>query len=157
MQKITPFLWFDDKAEEAASFYTSTFKNAKITSVVHYNEAGPRPAGSVMMVSFEIEGQAFTALNGGPYFSFTPAISFFITCETQAEVDHLWEILSEGGEQEQCGWVKDKYGISWQIVPSILSELMQSENAKKANNVTKAMLQMRKLDIAALKRAYEEG
>jgi predicted 3-demethylubiquinone-9 3-methyltransferase (glyoxalase superfamily) len=157
MQKITPFLWFDDKAEEAANFYTSTFKNSKITSVVRYNEAGPRPAGSVMLVSFEIEGQAFTALNGGPYFSFTPAISFFINCETQAEVDHLWEKLSEGGEQEQCGWVKDKYGISWQVVPTILGELMQSENAEKANNVTKAMIQMHKLDIAALKRAYEEG
>jgi predicted 3-demethylubiquinone-9 3-methyltransferase (glyoxalase superfamily) len=157
MQKITPFLWFDDKAEEAVNFYTATFKNAKITSVVRYNEAGPGPAGSVMLVSFEIEGQAFTALNGGPYFSFTPAISFFINCETQAEVDHLWEKLSEGGEQEQCGWVKDKYGISWQIVPSVLGELMQSENAEKANNVTKAMLQMHKLDIAALKRAYEEG
>jgi predicted 3-demethylubiquinone-9 3-methyltransferase (glyoxalase superfamily) len=154
MQKITPFLWFDDKAEEAVRFYTSIFNNSKITNIARYEDV-PGPEGKVMSASFQLEGQEFIALNGGPVFSFTPAISFFVNCETQEEVDEFWEKLSEGGEKQQCGWLKDKYGVSWQIVPTILGKLMQDKDAEKANRVTQAMLKMKKLDIEGLKRAYE--
>lgn len=157
MQKIRPFLWFDDKAEEAANFYTAIFKNSKIASVMRYGEAGPGPKGSVMLVTFELEGQEFIALNGGPNFSFTPAVSLFVTCETQEEVDAFWDKLSEGGEPNQCGWLKDKYGLSWQIVPSGLVEMLQDKDAAKANRVMQAMLKMVKLDIATLQRALEHS
>jgi predicted 3-demethylubiquinone-9 3-methyltransferase (glyoxalase superfamily) len=157
MQKITPFLWFDDKAEEAMNFYTSIFKNSKIVSVTRNGEDGPGPKGTVMMATFELEGQEFFALNGGPVFTFSPAISFFVNCETQQEVDELWEKLSEGGEKGRCGWLKDKYGLSWQIIPSVLGELMQDKEAEKSEKVRQAMLQMDKIDIKALKQAYEQG
>jgi len=159
MQKITPFLWFANQAEEAATFYTSIFKNSKIVSVTRYDEAGAeasgRPKGTVMTVAFELEGQTFTALNGGPVFKFTEAISFVVNCTTQKEVDELWEKLSEGGEKERCGWLKDKYGVSWQIVPVILVELLQDKDAEKTQRVMEAMLQMDKLDMEGLKHAYE--
>jgi len=154
MQKITPFLWFDTKAEDAANFYTSIFKNSKILNIARYGEAGPAPAGSVMTVSFELEGQKFIALNGGPHYSFTPAISFFVDCETQAEVDELWEKLTAGGGEVQCGWLKDQFGLSWQIIPRALMELMQDKDPAKSQRVFKAMLQMTKIDIEGLKRAY---
>jgi predicted 3-demethylubiquinone-9 3-methyltransferase (glyoxalase superfamily) len=154
MHKITPFLWFDSQAEEAVTFYTSIFKNSKIGSVSRYGDAGPGPKGSVMVMEFELEGQKFTALNGGPVYSFSPAISFFVNCDTQEEVDYLWEKLSQGGQVEQCGWLKDKYGITWQIVPTILGQLMSDPDPEKAARVTQAMLKMIKLDIAELKRAY---
>jgi predicted 3-demethylubiquinone-9 3-methyltransferase (glyoxalase superfamily) len=154
MHKITPFLWFDSQAEEAVTFYTSIFKNSKIGSVSRYGDAGPGPKGSVMVMEFELEGQKFTALNGGPVYSFSPAISFFVNCDTQEEVDYLWEKLSQGGQLEQCGWLKDKYGITWQIVPTILGQLMSDPDPEKAARVTQAMLKMIKLDIAELKRAY---
>ena len=160
MQKISPFLWFDNQAEEAVNFYTSIFKNSKILSVTRYGEAGAkaagRPKGSVMTVVFELGGQEFIALNGGPVFTFSPAISFVVNCETQEEVDELWEKLSEGGEKEQCGWLKDKYGVSWQIVPTVLGKMMQDKDPKKSEKVMKAMLQMKKLDIKGLKQAYEQ-
>ena len=156
MQKITPFLWFDDKAEEAANFYTSIFKNSKIGSVSRYGEAGPRPKGTAMTVSFQLEGQEFTALNGGPEFNFTEAISFYVNCETQQEVDELWGKLTKGGEEGPCGWLKDKYGVSWQIIPRVLPEMLQDKDPEKANRVMQAMLQMKKIDIAGLKRAYEQ-
>lgn len=155
MQKITPFLWFDHQAEEAVMFYTSIFKNSKIGSVSRYGDAGPGPKGSVMVMEFELEGQKFTALNGGPVYHFTPAISLYVNCETQEEVDFLWEQLTQGGEAVQCGWLTDRYGISWQIVPSILGQLMSDPDPKKAGRVTQAMLKMIKLDIAELKRAYD--
>jgi predicted 3-demethylubiquinone-9 3-methyltransferase (glyoxalase superfamily) len=155
MQKITPFLWFDDQAEEAAEFYTSVFANSRIVSVSRYGEAGPGDPGTVMVVNFELEGQRFTALNGGPQFKFTEAISFEVDCGTQEEVDELWEKLTEGGEEVQCGWLKDKFGLSWQIVPTILGELMGDEDPEKAKRVTEAMLKMVKLDIAELRQAYE--
>ena len=132
MQKITPFLWFNDQAEEAMNFYTAIFKNSKISSVSRYGEGGPGPQGSVMTATFELNGQEFMALNGGPLFTFTEAISFFVNCETQAEVDELWEKLTEGGEESQCGWLKDKYGLSWQIVPSVLGELLNDPDAEKS-------------------------
>jgi predicted 3-demethylubiquinone-9 3-methyltransferase (glyoxalase superfamily) len=157
MQKITPFLWFDSQAEEAAKFYTSIFKNSKITTVARYGENTPGPAGSVMAVAFELDGQEFVALNGGPVFSFTPAISFYVHCQTQEEVDMFWNKLSEGGETSMCGWLKDKFGVSWQIVPTVLGELMADKDPVKANRVTQAMLKMTKLDIAKLKQAYEMG
>ena len=157
MQKITPFLWFDGKAEEAMNFYTSIFENSKIKSVTRYGEAGPGPKGTVMTGTFQLEGQDFMALNGGPHFTFSPAISFFVNCQTQQEVDELWEKLSEGGEKGRCGWLKDKYGLSWQIVPSALGEMLQDENAEKAKRVMKAMLQMDKIDIKTLRQAYEQG
>jgi predicted 3-demethylubiquinone-9 3-methyltransferase (glyoxalase superfamily) len=157
MQKIFPFLWFDSQAEEAVMFYTSIFKNSKIGSVSRYGDAGPGPKGSVMVMEFELEGQKFTALNGGPVYSFSPAISFFVNCNTQEEVDYLWEKLSQGGQVEQCGWLKDKYGITWQIVPTILGQLMSDPDPEKAARVTQAMLKMIKLDIAELKRAYHGG
>jgi len=155
MQKITPWLWFDDKAEEAAKFYTSIFKNSKIVSISRYGEAGPRPEGMVMTVTFRLDGQEFTALNGGPEFKFTEAISFFVNCETQEEVDELWKKLTEGGEEQQCGWLKDKYGVSWQIIPSALMEMLQDKDPEKSRRVMEAMLQMRKIDIATLRQAYE--
>jgi predicted 3-demethylubiquinone-9 3-methyltransferase (glyoxalase superfamily) len=161
MQKITPHLWFDNNAEEAAKFYTSIFKNSRILDTVHYGESAAevsgRPKGTVMIVTFELKGQTFMALNGGPVFKFSPAISFLVNCETQEEVDDLWEKLSEGGEKEQCGWLKDKFGVSWQIVPNILGEMVQDKDAKKSEKVIKAMLQMKKLDIQGLTKAYAEG
>jgi predicted 3-demethylubiquinone-9 3-methyltransferase (glyoxalase superfamily) len=161
MQKITPYLWFDHQAEEAAKFYTSIFKNSKMGSVARYGEAeaevSGRPKGSVMTVTFELEGQEFVGLNGGPLFKFSPAISFMVDCKTQREVDRLWEKLSEGGEEEQCGWLKDKYGVSWQIVPTVLGKMLQDRDTTRSQRVMRAMLQMKKLDIATLKQAYEQG
>ena len=157
MQKITPFLWFDDKAEEAMNFYVSIFKDSKILDVTRYGEAGPGRQGTVMTGTFQLNGQEFMALNGGPEFKFTEAVSFFVNCETQQEVDELWEKLSEGGEEGQCGWLKDKYGLSWQIVPAILGELMNDKDAGKAKRVMQAMLQMHKIDTIKLKKAYEYG
>lgn len=157
MQKITPFLWFNDQAEEAMNFYVSIFNNSKVGRVTRYGEAGPGPKGSVMSATFQLEGQEFMALNGGPHFSFTPAMSFFVNCETQEEVDELWEKLSAGGKKDRCGWLKDKYGLSWQIIPSALGKLMGDKNASKAQNVMKAMLQMDKIDIARLQQAYDEA
>ena len=155
MQKITPFLWFDNQAEEAMNFYISVFDNSKIVNVTRYGEAGPGPAGAVMTAAFEIAGQEFIALNGGPHFKFTEAVSFSVNCETQEEVDEFWERLSEGGEKGRCGWLKDKYGLSWQINPTALGEMLQDEEAEKAKRVMEAMLQMDKIDIEALKQAYE--
>ncbi|HYS75788.1 MAG TPA: VOC family protein [Burkholderiales bacterium] len=155
MQKITPFLWFDDNAQEAANFYTSIFKNSKIGSVSRYGEAGPGPKGSVMSVTFQLEGQEFIALNGGPHFKFSPAISFLVDCRTQEEVDQLWEKLSAGGEKQRCGWLKDKYGLSWQIIPTALGEMLNDKDAGKSARVMKAMLQMDKIDIKKLKQSYE--
>jgi predicted 3-demethylubiquinone-9 3-methyltransferase (glyoxalase superfamily) len=157
MQKITPFLWFDGKAEEAANFYVSIFKNSKIMSVGRYGEAGPGPKGSAMSVTFQLDGQDFFALNGGPHFTFTPAISFFVNCQTQEEVDDLWEKLSAGGAKNRCGWLTDKYGLSWQIIPSILGELLQSKDAGKSSRTMKAMMQMSKIDIKALQEAAEHA
>ena len=156
MQKITTFLWFDQQAEEAMNFYVSLFKNSKVLSVSRYPEGGPMPAGTLMTATFQLDGQEFMALNGGPEFKFTEAISLFVTCETQAEVDHFWEHLSEGGEKGRCGWLKDRYGLSWQIVPIALGELMGDPNPRKAQNVMQAMLQMDKLDIAALQAAHDQ-
>lgn len=155
MQKITPFLWFDGKGEEAMNFYISIFKNSKIVSVARYGEAGPGPKGIVMSATFQLAGQEFFALNGGPQFTFSPAISFFVNCETQQEVDELWEKLSEGGEKQRCGWLKDKYGLSWQVIPSVLGEMLQDKDAEKSKKVMEAMLQMDKIDIRTLKQAYE--
>ncbi len=157
MQKITPFLWFDGKAEEAMNFYVSVFKNSKVVRVTRYGEGGPGPKGTVMSAIFHLEGQEFFALNGGPQFKFTPAISFFVNCETQQEVDDLWEKLSAGGEKSQCGWLKDKYGLSWQIIPTILGKMLQDKDAEKANRVMQAMLQMTKIDIKGLQQAYDRG
>jgi predicted 3-demethylubiquinone-9 3-methyltransferase (glyoxalase superfamily) len=157
MQKITPFLWFDGKAEEAMDFYISIFKNSKVVSVSRFGEAGPGPKGTVMTATFQLDGQNFVALNGGPQFTFTPAISFFVNCETQQEVDELWEKLSAGGEKGRCGWLKDKYGLSWQIVPTDLGKLLHDKDAAKAKRVTQAMLQMSKIDIQELKQAYDQG
>ena len=157
MQRITPFLWFDGKAEEAMNFYVSVFKNSKIVRVTRYGEGGPGPKGAVMSATFQLDGQDFFALNGGPQFTFTPAISFFVNCETQQEVDELWEKLSAGGKEERCGWLKDKYGLSWQIIPSALGKLMGDKDAEKAKRVMQAMLQMGKIDIAGLQRAYDRG
>ena len=155
MQKITPFLWFDGKAEEAMNFYTSIFRNSKVRDVMHYGDAGPGPKGSVMSATFEIEGQEFIALNGGPAFSFTPAISFFVKCETQEEVDDLWAKLSAGGKTQQCGWLQDKFGLSWQIVPNVLGKLLQDKDRQKATRVMEAMLKMVKLDVRGLQAAYD--
>jgi predicted 3-demethylubiquinone-9 3-methyltransferase (glyoxalase superfamily) len=157
MGKITPFLWFDDQAEEAVTFYTSIFKNSKVGNIIRYGKAGPGQEGKVMMVTFQIEGQEFTALNGGPHYTFSPAISFFVDCETQDEVDELWEKLSEGGQEEQCGWLRDKYGISWQIIPSGLTEMLHSDQSEKSQKAMQAMLQMVKIDIEKIKLAYERG
>jgi predicted 3-demethylubiquinone-9 3-methyltransferase (glyoxalase superfamily) len=155
MQKITPFLWFDDQAEEAMNFYMSVFKSSRVVEVNRYGDAGPGPKGTVMTATFELDGQEVTALNGGPHFKFTEAISFYVNCETQQEVDELWEKLSEGGEEGQCGWLKDRYGLSWQIVPRALIDMLRDEDPGKSQRVTKAMLQMGKIDIAGLRRAYE--
>jgi predicted 3-demethylubiquinone-9 3-methyltransferase (glyoxalase superfamily) len=157
MQKITPFLWFDHQAEEAANYYVSLFKNSKIENISYYVDGTPMPKGTVMSVSFQLDGQEFNALNGGPVFTFSPAISFFVNCDSQEEVDRLWDKLSDGGEQQQCGWLRDKFGVTWQIVPTILGELMGDPDPKKAQNVVNAMLQMGKLDIAKLKQARDEG
>jgi predicted 3-demethylubiquinone-9 3-methyltransferase (glyoxalase superfamily) len=155
--RITPFLWFDGQAEDAARFYTSIFGNSKIVSTWLYGEAGPGPVGSVMSVTFELDGQEFVALNGGPQFQFTPAISLFVQCWTQQEVDHFWDKLSAGGKTSQCGWLTDQFGVTWQVVPSVLGEMLQDKNRQKANAVMKAMMPMIKLDIAALQRAHERG
>jgi predicted 3-demethylubiquinone-9 3-methyltransferase (glyoxalase superfamily) len=157
MQKITPFLWFDGNAEEAMNFYVSIFKNSKVLKVTRYGEAGPGPKGTVMSATFQLEGQNFYALNGGPQCKFTPAISFFVNCETQQEVDELWEKLSADGQKERCGWLKDKYGLSWQIIPSALGEMLGDKDPAKATRVMQAMLQMNKIDIQALKQAYDGG
>src|SRR5215813_1137194 len=156
MQKITPFLWFDNNAEEAMNFYVSIFKNSKVVSVARYGDGGPGPKGSVMTAKFELLGQEFVGLNGGPQFKFTEAVSFVVNCETQKEVDEFWEKLTEGGEESRCGWLKDKYGLSWQIVPSILGELLQDKDPVKARRIMEAMLQMNKIDIKKLKQAYEQ-
>jgi predicted 3-demethylubiquinone-9 3-methyltransferase (glyoxalase superfamily) len=160
MQKITPFLWFDNQAEEAVNFYISIFNKSKILNVARYGEAGAkaagRPKGTAMTVAFQLEGQNFVALNGGPIFKFTEAISFVVNCQTQEEVDYYWEKLSQGGQEIQCGWLKDKYGLSWQIVPTVLWELMADKDPKKSERAMQAMLQMKKLDIKTLKQAYEQ-
>jgi len=155
MQKITPFLWFDNQAEEAANYYVSIFGNSRILKIVRYGESGPGPKGAVMTVSFEISGQQFTALNGGPKFGFSEAISFLVSCETQAEIDALWEKLSAGGKESRCGWLKDRYGLSWQLVPTVLPELLGDKDSARAQRAMQAMLKMGKLDIAALKRAHQ--
>ena len=160
-QKITPCLWFDDQAEEAVEFYTTIFRNSRIVKTTRYGEAGydvhGKPAGTVMAVAFELDGQAFTALNGGPIFKFNEAISFQVNCETQEEVDYFWEKLTEDGDEkaQQCGWLKDKYGVSWQIVPAVLLEMIDDSNSEKSQRAMKAMLQMKKIDIDTLKRAYD--
>ena len=160
MQKITPFLWFDDKADEAAKFYVSLFKNSKITGTTRYDEkaaeAAGRPKGTVMIMEFQLEGQEFVALNGGPHFKFTEAVSFVVNCETQEQVDKFWEKLSEGGEKQRYGWLRDKFGVSWQVVPTILGQLLKDKDAEKSKRVMNAMLQMDKLDIAGLKREHQQ-
>ena len=155
MQKITPFLWFNGQAEEAMHHYVAIFRNSRVVDVTRYGDAGPGPKGSVMSASFEIEGQRFTALNGGPQFRFTEAVSFVVNCETQQEVDELWDKLSEGGQTQQCGWLKDRFGLAWQIIPSALPELMSAPDPERARRVTEAMLQMTKIDIAKLRQAHE--
>jgi predicted 3-demethylubiquinone-9 3-methyltransferase (glyoxalase superfamily) len=155
MQKITPFLWFDTQAEEAAKFYASVFPNSKILKTARYGEAGPGPKGSVMTVEFELAGQRMIALNGGPHFKFTEAISLSVDCKDQKEVDHYWTKLSQRGQESMCGWLKDRYGLSWQVNPAILGELLSGPDAKKAKRVMEAMLKMKKIDIAALKAAAE--
>ena len=153
MQKITTFLWFDHQAEEAASFYTSLFKNSRIVSVSRYGEGAPMPKGTAMSVTFELAGQEYMALNGGPLFKFTEAISLFVKCDTQQEIDHFWEKLSEGGQKSRCGWLKDKYGLSWQIVPVVLGQLMSSKDPEKSKRVMQALMKMDKLDIQGLQQA----
>ena len=153
MQKIVPFLWFDDQAEEAMNFYVSIFKHSKVISVSRYGETGPGPKGTVMSATFELDGQRFMALNGGPLFSFSPAISFFVNCETQEEVDELWEKLSAGGKKERCGWLKDKFGVSWQIIPTALGKLLSDPDPARSKRVMQAMLQMQKIDIKGLENA----
>ena len=157
MQKISPFLWSDNQAEEAENFYTSIFKNSKVETMTRYGDAGPGPKGTVMSATFQLNGQEFMALNGGPEFTFTPAISFFVNCETQEEVDDLWEKLSEGGEKQQCGWVTDRFGVTWQIVPTALGELLNDPDDEKSSRVMQAMLKMTKIDIAELNRAYNRA
>jgi len=155
MQKITTFLWFNDKAEEAANFYVSLFQNSRIDATSRYGDAGPGPKGSVMIVNFQLEGQKFIALNGGPHFSFTPAVSLYVNCESQQEVDRLWEKLSEGGRKDRCGWLQDKYGLSWQIIPVALMRLMSDPDKQKAGRVMKAMLEMDKIDVEKLEKAAQ--
>ena len=158
MQKITPFLWFDNQAEEAAKFYTSVFKNSKIGRILRYDEASAkaagRPVGSVLTVEFEIEGQKFTALNGGPQFKFNESVSFVVSCKTQEEVDYFWEKLIHGGQEFECGWLKDKFGLSWQVTPTVLIDMLNYNDPKKAERVMKAMMQMQKIDIKKLNAAY---
>jgi predicted 3-demethylubiquinone-9 3-methyltransferase (glyoxalase superfamily) len=153
VRKITTCLWFDGNAEEAADYYVSIFRNSKITDISRYGEAGPLPKGTVLMVAFELDGQAFTALNGGPQYKFTEAVSFSISCENQEEVDHFWSALGEGGKEQPCGWLKDRFGLSWQVVPRVLPELMMSSDPTRAKRVTEAMFKMKKLDIATLEAA----
>ena len=157
MQKITPFLWFDNNAEEAINFYVSIFKNSKILKVARYGDAGPGPKGSIMVATFQLEGQEFQALNGGPQYKFTPAISLFVSCESQQEVDELWRKLLEGGREDQCGWLQDKFGLSWQIIPSILPKLLGDKDPKKSASVMRAMLQMKKIDSRKLQQAYDQA
>jgi predicted 3-demethylubiquinone-9 3-methyltransferase (glyoxalase superfamily) len=157
VQKITPFLWFDGKAEEAANFYASIFNDAKVVSVTRYGDAGPGPKGTAMSVVFQIEGQEFYALNGGPQFTFSPAISFFVSCETQQEVDALWDKLSAGGQKQRCGWLKDKYGVSWQVIPTVLGRLLHDKDPAKSQRVMQAMLRMDKIEIAGLQQAYAQA
>ena len=154
MQKISPFLWFDGNAEEAVNFYVSIFKDSKVLNISRYGEAGPGPKGSVMSATFQLHGQEFIALNGGPHFKFTPAISFFVHCQTQAEVDELWEKLSAGGRKDRCGWLTDKYGLSWQIVPDVLGKMLNDPDKEKSKRVMTAMLQMDKIEIRRLEQAY---
>lgn len=156
MSKISTFLWFDTQAEEAANFYTSIFKNSKILKVARYGEAGPGPKGGVMTVVFTLDGQEFTALNGGPLFKFTEAISFAVDCKTQEEVDYFWTRLLEGGEESRCGWLKDKFGLSWQIIPTALGEMLGDRDPQKAKRVMEAMLKMKKIDVGGLKKAYDQ-
>ncbi len=156
LQKITPNLWFDTEGEEAANFYTSIFKDSRVVRVLRYGEAGPRPAGMVMTVTFQLEGQEFTAINGGPEFKFNEAISLLVNCESQEEVDRFWDELSAGGEKGPCGWLKDRFGVSWQIVPTVLEEMLQDDDAERANRVMEAMLQMSKIDVEALEKAYAQ-
>jgi len=155
MQKITPFLWFDGNAEEATNYYVSIFPDSRITKVMRCGEAGPGPRGSVLAIDFELLGQRFSALNGGPMYTFSPAISFVVNCETQEEVDRYWELLLRGGEALMCGWLKDRFGLSWQITPTVLPDMLRDEDEEKAGRAMRAMMDMQKLDIAALKRAYE--
>ena len=155
MQKLTPCLWFDNQAEEAAKFYTSIFKRSKIGAIARYGDSGPGPKGGVMTVMFELDGHEYMGLNGGPYFKLTEAFSLIVNCETQEEIDALWEKLSEGGEKSQCGWVKDRFGLSWQIVPTVLRELMSGPDPRKSQRVMAALLKMRKLDIKELRKAYD--
>lgn len=156
-QKITPFLWYDGKAEEAMKLYTSVFKNSKVLNITRHENLSSGPTASVVVATFQIEGQKFMAMDAGPMFKFSQAISFYVDCNTQEEVDELWEKLSEGGEKQQCGWLIDKFGVSWQIIPNILGEYMQDKNPKKVANVMQAMLKMNKIDIKGLKEAYEKG
>ncbi|MEO8188848.1 MAG: VOC family protein [Acidobacteriota bacterium] len=157
MKTITPFLWFDDRAEEAANLYTSVFEDSRILSVSRYGEGGPGPKGSAMTVSFELRGEEFVAMNGGPLHHFTPAVSFVVHCKTQPEVDRFWDALSEGGKPGRCGWLEDRYGLSWQIVPGALMELMSDKDPKKSQAVMKAMMQMNKIEIAELERAHQNA
>jgi predicted 3-demethylubiquinone-9 3-methyltransferase (glyoxalase superfamily) len=156
MQRITTFLWFDTQAEEAANFYVSVFKNAKILKVARYGDAGPGPKGSVMTVQFQLDGQEFIALNGGPHFKFTEAVSLSVSCKTQEEVDYYWEKLSQGGEEGPCGWLKDKYGLSWQVNPTVLAEMISNPDAKRSKRAMEAMLKMKKINIAQLEEAFEQ-
>lgn len=155
MQRITPFLWFDGKAEEAINFYTEIFKNSKIVSMTRWGEGSPFPKGQIMSATFELDGQQFHAFDAGPQFKFTEAISFFVSCTSQREVDYFWERLSEGGEKSRCGWLKDKFGVSWQVIPTALGEMLQDQDAEKSKRVMEAMLQMDKIDIKTLKEAYD--
>jgi predicted 3-demethylubiquinone-9 3-methyltransferase (glyoxalase superfamily) len=157
VQKITPFLWFNDNAEEAMNFYVSIFRNSRVGTITRHGEVGPGRNETVMIASFQLEGQEFVALNGGPHFTFTPAISFVVNCQTQEEVDEYWEKLSAGGEKSQCGWLKDKFGLSWQIFPVALREMLSDKDAGKSQKVMKALMQMKKLEIEKLRKAYEEG
>ncbi len=157
MQKITPFLWFDGNAEEAVNLYVSVFKKSKIVRIARYGDAGPGPKGTVMSATFQLEGQEFYALNGGPQYKFTPAISLFVSCETQEEVDELWDRLSAGGHKDKCGWLQDKFGLSWQIIPSVLGKMLADKDPKKSQSVMRAMLQMDKIDVKRLKQAYEQA
>jgi predicted 3-demethylubiquinone-9 3-methyltransferase (glyoxalase superfamily) len=156
MQKITPFLWFDGQAEEAANFYVAIFKNSRIVKITRYGDAGPGPAGTAMTVAFQLDGLDFIALNGGPHFKFSEAISFSVDCKTQQEVDEFWAKLSEGGQEGQCGWLKDKFGLSWQIIPSALGKLLNDPDPQKSKRVMEAMLRMKKIDIQSLQKAYEQ-
>ncbi|MCU1284918.1 MAG: 3-demethylubiquinone-9 3-methyltransferase family protein [Acidobacteriales bacterium] len=155
MKRITPFLWFDSQAEEAMNFYLSIFKNSKVGKISRYGEAGPQPKGSVMSVTFELDGQEFMALNAGPHFKFTEAISFFVNCESQEEVDHYWDRLSEDGTKSRCGWLKDKFGLSWQVIPSALGKMLGDKDPEKSKRVMMAMLQMDKIDVNKLQQAYD--